>query len=94
VDRSNIQNKLASLSRETKLKFNIGMHGFSKDAEVRYGSLSDDKQRLIRRRLSDNDNSVEIVNTVPAITSVPKEDIKTKTKRNLREVAEPIKGDD
>ena len=46
---------------KTEIKFNVNMHGFKKDSVLIFGRLSIQNQILIRRRLSDNDNSVEIV---------------------------------
>lgn len=56
-------NKLKDLTSECKVKFNVPMHGVKKGQEVKYSSAGSKLQTNIRRRLADNDNSVEIVNS-------------------------------
>lgn len=67
--------KKVELTADTKIKFNVNMHGFEEGRVLEYGSLSKDKQVLVRRRFADNDGSVEIVNNKPE---------KQNKKRNLK----------
>jgi hypothetical protein len=57
MEVSNIKN----LNAETKLKFNIGMHGILKDQVVIYGACDKKLQKLIRRRFADKNSGLEIV---------------------------------
>ena len=59
--QSNYENKLALLDHDTKIKFNVSMHGKRAGDIVKYSSSPADLQTNIRRRLADNDNSVEIL---------------------------------
>jgi hypothetical protein len=98
VDQSTIQNKLKSLDVSSKVRFNVGMHGVEKDTELRYGAQSPTMQTLIRRRIRDNDGSIEIVKAevkVEVKTSPMPRKNKPKTEPG-REVAEDNqqKGDD
>jgi len=67
MDRSITNNKMLSLETENKseVKFNVAIHGFKKGQIVRYNSVPNSKKILIRRRLFDNDGSVEIVDKSP-----------------------------
>ena len=69
MDKSTTSNKMINLETENKsvVRFNVAIHGFSKGQEVRYHSVSNTKKTLIRRRLFDNDGSVEIVEKAPVI---------------------------
>lgn len=72
MDKSILNNKMIVLDQESKIKFNMDIHGFRKDQVVNYNSLPNDKKVLVRRRFSDNDGCVEVV--VPEIkTEVKKE---------------------
>ena len=46
---------------DTKVKFNYNIHGMAKGQIVTFGKCPYALQILIRRRLRDNDGSVEIV---------------------------------
>ena len=61
VEKSNTENKMMPLNYETKVKFNVAMHGKRAGQEVIYGQLSEGDKVNVRRRLSDKDKSVEIV---------------------------------
>ena len=57
----NSPNKMLPLTSDTKVKFNVGMHGIGAGQIVRYNAVSSNAQMLIRRRLADDDGSVEVV---------------------------------
>lgn len=73
------ENKLKELTNETKVKFNVAMHGMVKGRVLKYGSADRKLQTLIRRRLIDaskkkGDKSIEIVTadtSATVNTSVP-----------------------
>ena len=61
MEKSNTENKMMPLNYETKVKFNVAMHGKREGQEVIYGQLTEDDKLNVRRRFADNDNSIEIV---------------------------------
>lgn len=80
MDNSSISNKMINMDdKETKIKFNIAMHGFKKDQVVRYTSESRENQLFIRRRLKDNDGFVEVVQELPK--SAPKKESTREVKK-------------
>ena len=61
MQQQSIHNKMLVLDHESKVKFNVTMHGVSKGVIVDYGRSSNVMKLNIRRRLADLDGSVEIV---------------------------------
>jgi hypothetical protein len=53
---------MVSLTSTTKIKFNCKMHGIAKDQIIDYTRASNQLKTLIRRRIKDNDGSVEVIN--------------------------------
>lgn len=76
MDRSILNNKMINLDHESKVKFNIDIHGFKKDQIVNYKSMPDSKKTLIRRRFADNDGCIEIV--IPEIKKEFKREVTNK----------------
>jgi len=62
VRQLNYDNKLKLQEVDTKIKFNVSMHGKKAGDIVKYSAAGHDLQTNIRRRLADNDNSVETLN--------------------------------
>lgn len=73
MEKSTISNKMIDPKTENKIniKFNVAMHGFGKGQLAKYSSLPDRKKILVRRRLKDDDGSVEVVKIEPKPKTVP-----------------------
>lgn len=73
----NIENKLNSLNSDTKVRFNMNIHGKVAGQELAFGQLTEMDKINVRRRISDNDNSVEIIETKLTVD----ETVQTKSKK-------------
>jgi len=82
MDQSSFNNKMVDLRDETKVKFNVNMHGISAGQILKYGRTKTDMQTNIRRRLADNDGSVEIIEEVTPLE--PKKKEKKKPKKQIK----------
>ena len=66
MDNKHTSNKMINMEdKETKIRFNLAMHGYKKDQIVHYTSESTENKLFIRRRLADNDGFVEVVMDPP-----------------------------
>lgn len=80
MDKSTIHNKMQSWNSETKVKFNMDLHGFKKDQVVKYASVPNSQKTLIRRRFIDNDGSIEILPYTPKAVKNPPKAVKNTSK--------------
>lgn len=65
MDKSTLSNKMITWDHETKVKFNMDIHGFKKGQVVKYSAMPNGKKTLVRRRFADNDGCVELVSGAP-----------------------------
>lgn len=72
----NYENKMALLDTDTKVKFNVSMHGKNAGDVVKFSSSPNDLKINIRRRLADNDNSVEVLQKNTKLKEETKKDKK------------------